>query len=356
MEQYPPAPKRRRGRPTKEEAAQRKAMEQAAVQHASQSQQVAAEVNVNGSLVWALLEQGIEAKVKEAVTDGTTSAVNDLVSYVDAIKEEVRGFERTFVVREVTGLKERIEGRVHQMFETLLRVSQVGPVMMVGPAGGGRTFAAEQVAKSLDVPFYSISVGSQTSKSDLVGYMSANGDYVSTQFRQAVENGGLFLMDEIDAGNPNVLVVLNSVLSGTACAFPDGMVNVHEKFLFFSTANTFGTGANRQYVGRNQLDSATLDRFITINWDYDTQLEAQLVSHLTHNTSWLKVINALRKLVNDRGLRVIVSPRATIQGCELLELGFSMEDVVRMKILPTAPEDTHTAILDTAHSAWGSWK
>jgi hypothetical protein len=32
-------------------------------------------------------------------------------------------------------------------------------------------------------------------------------------------------------------------------------------FVCIAAANTFGTGADRQYVGRNQLDESTLDRF-----------------------------------------------------------------------------------------------
>jgi cobaltochelatase CobS len=39
-------------------------------------------------------------------------------------------------------------------------------------------------------------------------------------------------------------------------------------------ANTFGTGADRQYVGRNQLDESTLDRFRIgqIERDYDSEI------------------------------------------------------------------------------------
>ena len=50
----------------------------------------------------------------------------------------------------------------------------------------------EGVAKALGLAFYFISVGLQTSKSDLVGYMSATGAYVTTHLRQAYEFGGVF--------------------------------------------------------------------------------------------------------------------------------------------------------------------
>jgi len=83
------------------------------------------------------------------------------------------------------------------------------------------------VADALSLSFHAISVGSQTSKSDLAGYMTATGEYVRTQFREAYENGGLFLLDEADAGNSNVLILLNAALSNGKMAFPDGMVDAH---------------------------------------------------------------------------------------------------------------------------------
>jgi hypothetical protein len=43
-----------------------------------------------------------------------------------------------------------------------------------------------------------------------------------------------------------------------------------------AAANTYGTGADALYVGRNQLDAATLDRFYVVEMDYDRKLEAKL--------------------------------------------------------------------------------
>jgi cobaltochelatase CobS len=39
-----------------------------------------------------------------------------------------------------------------------------------------------------------------------------------------------------------------------------------------ATANTFGTGADRVYVGSLQIDGATLDRFAFLEWPYDEGL------------------------------------------------------------------------------------
>jgi len=45
-----------------------------------------------------------------------------------------------------------------------------------------------------------------------------------------------------------------------------------------AAANTYGKGADRQYVGRNELDESTIDRFRigTVPMDYDEGLETAL--------------------------------------------------------------------------------
>ena len=43
-----------------------------------------------------------------------------------------------------------------------------------------------------------------------------------------------------------------------------------------AAANTFGTGADLMYAGRNQLDAATLDRFYVVKMDYDEALEQDI--------------------------------------------------------------------------------
>jgi MoxR-like ATPase len=213
----------------------------------------------------------------------------------------------------------------HRQFkELLLHVSTQEPVMMIGPAGSGKTTAALKVAEHLNVAFYPQSVGAQTTKSDLLGFIDANGQYRRTIFRDAYENGGLYLMDEVDAGNPNTVTILNAALANGFMSFPDGVVERHEDFYCIAAANTFGTGADRMYVGRNQLDAATLDRFNNISWKIDEKLEATF----TTNTQWHTLVVKYRKAVDTFKMRHIVSPRATIKGAKLLAAGLSMKQTI----------------------------
>jgi cobaltochelatase CobS len=219
-------------------------------------------------------------------------------------------------------------------------------------AGTGKTHAGEQVSEALKVPFYAISVGAQTSKSDIMGYMHGGGGYVRTLFREAYEHGGVFLMDEIDAGNSNVLIQINAALSNNYCAFPDGMVKRHPDFHFIASANTFGFGASRMYVGRNQLDAATLDRFAVMNWDIDEDLEKLMIEGTHYGPAWLHVVHRLRQRVQNESIRALVTPRATLRGTALLEAGVDFDNVLQISILNGMPADQHSRMRSDAMSAW----
>jgi len=101
-------------------------------------------------------------------------------------------------------------GLQHKQFPTLLKLCQLRnadgfqyPVWLPGPAGSGKTTAARNVAKALELPF--LFTGAVDQPYSLLGFRDAGGNYARTSFREAFENGGVFLWDEVDASNPNAL-------------------------------------------------------------------------------------------------------------------------------------------------------
>lgn len=193
--------------------------------------------------------------------------------------------------------------------------------MLVGPAGSGKTTLAEQVATVLKRKFYLES--RVTSEFKLLGFIDAAGHVVRTQFREAYEHGGVFLLDEVDASDPDALTAFNSALANGMAAFPDALVRRHEDFVAIAAGNTFGRGADRQYVGRNQLDAATLDRFVIIEVDYDEMLELEL----SGDVEWARYVQKVRKAIDLEKVRHICSPRASIMGAKLLAAGMERPKV-----------------------------
>jgi hypothetical protein len=206
---------------------------------------------------------------------------------------------------------------------------------LVGPAGSGKSTLAANAAAELKMPYAALSVCSQTTKTDFLGYLDAHGVYRSTSFREIYENGGIFCLDEVDNGNANVLAVLNSSLSGDETLFPDKVVKKHKNFVVVSCANTFGLGSSISYVGRTQIDAATLDRFFFVEMPYDDGLEAHVAGFpgvaspkwndgagkVPTVEAWLATVQKVRDAVAELGAKAIISPRATYNGIALIKQG-----------------------------------
>lgn len=298
------------------------------------------------------------SKVAEIVNDSikepleimakATAEVADLRSAVDRLRPKV--------THVTLGNNERneLEGIQHNMFAKVLStISRGNHLYLVGPAGTGKSTIAENASQALGLGFSSKSCSSQSTEASLLGYMSATGGYVGTSFRTAYETGQVFLLDEVDNGNPNILTVLNSALSNTFMSFPDGMVSRHKNFVLVATANTFGNGATAEYVGRNALDKAFLDRFVSLNIDYDADIEQAMldsVKGLDGNigTHWLQVVRKARANVSNYGLKVVVSPRATLAGAKLLcdKDIWTMAEVMESTILAGVKDDQKVKIME----------
>ena len=259
---------------------------------------------------------------------------------------------------EIPGRPEVEMSRQHERFPLLLQTLAVGlNVLLVGPAGTGKTTAARKAAEALGLGFSCLSVGPQTSKSDLLGFVDAGGTYRESLFVQAYRDGGVFLLDEIDAGNAGVLTVLNAALAGDVMATPIGMVSRSPRFLTVAGANTYGQGASRQYVGRNQLDAATLDRFAVLDWPVDEGLEAVMIGlpapapvldmdrgGVINSAAWLTRVRSVRASIEKEQVRAIVSPRATVAGEALFKVGVGRYWVEEMVLWRGMPVDARTRV------------
>jgi cobaltochelatase CobS len=278
--------------------------------------------------------QSLEQSIAQAIAPFIKAPGLDEKKVIELIKLYAPVKEISITQGEV---KTTVAGMQHENFEKVLKMISAGlNLYLYGPAGTGKTQLAENCAIALNKEFYCISVCAQSTKSDLLGFIGATGNYVSTLFRNAYENGGVFLIDEIDNGNPNVLAVLNACLVNGYCAFPDGMIKRHADFICIAAANTFGTGADRSYVGRNQLDAATLNRFVQVEINYDENLELTIFGPVA------KKVQAIRAKMKSE--RVIVSMRNISNMCKLIAAGFSAEESLQLAVINTIPENLRSKI------------
>lgn len=214
---------------------------------------------------------------------------------------------------------------VHYQTPLVLQIAALShAILLVGPAGCGKTTIGEHAARALQLTFYITPVVSDTH--ELLGFVDGHGVYHTTPFRVAYETGGLWVADEIDAWDASALLAANSALANGYCNFPDAPLPVarHADFRMIATANTFGTGADRIYIGRNEMDAASLDRFATINVDYDLDLERQFAGK---HDRWLERVWKVRRLVNEKRIRHVVSSRAIAMGAAALSIGIDWDTV-----------------------------
>lgn len=237
----------------------------------------------------------------------------------------------------------------HELFSVIYRLLDLRcHVWLVGPAGSGKTTLVERIAAKLGLEYSAESVCAQTTKSDLKGFINANGVYVPSELYKRYTTGGIMLLDEFDYGNANTSNVLNALLANDVCAFPTGMEHKHANFIAIAASNTFGTGQTRTYVGANQMNEATRDRFCFVEFPYDESLEERICGatvkarkssnpFLAPGTSidvdgWLKVVRQYRQNAETTKSRIVVSPRASKVGAKLVQCGFSREQVEEMLI------------------------
>lgn len=243
------------------------------------------------------------------------------------IFDEYGAIEKKVILNVDDTKKVEFKGEIlHKKFDEILKfVSKDEPVFLTGEAGTGKNHLCKQIAKALGLDFYFTNAVTQEYK--LTGFTDAVGKYQETQFYKAFKNGGLFMLDEIDASIPEVLVILNSAIANRYFDFPApiGYVEAHKDFRVICAGNTYGEGASYQYVGRNQLDGASLDRFACVQIDYDEEIEKMLCDN---DMELLYFIHKLREICKRRNIQMIISYRAISRIYKLQDSGISLPELL----------------------------
>jgi len=173
------------------------------------------------------------------------------------------------------------------------------PIMLVGPSGTGKSGLMRKIASEiLEVQFGDCPMSAGATPSWLLGRMtfpdgseakievpeaadmedltrllveavsnlSDTTSYKISHFLKCFTEGGVFVFEEIDAADPNMLLVVNNALALRPGETFFNPINGKEyvkspDFIPAASGNTYGLGADRNYTGRERLDFATIDRF-----------------------------------------------------------------------------------------------
>ena len=169
---------------------------------------------------------------------------------------------------DVPAVIEDYQFRPNLLAEVLYALVGNKRAMLTGHTGTGKTTLIEQVCALLGWPVARVNMDSDMGRMDLIGrdtLSDGTSEFVDGILPQAMEAGYVMILDEFDAGRPDILFAVQRPLEGRGLIITeDGgrEVRPNSWFRMIATANTKGRGDEHgSYAGTRVLNAAMLDRF-----------------------------------------------------------------------------------------------
>jgi MoxR-like ATPase len=223
-------------------------------------------------------------------------------------------------------------------------------IMMVGPAGCGKTEAAKALPVATGRPFFYFNLGAtQDPRATLIGnthFKEGETTFDESAFVKAIQTeNSVILLDELSRAHPEAWNILMTVLDeGQRYLRLDEDVNaptihVASGVSFIATAN-IGT----EYTSTRVLDRALMDRFEIIEVDILTlDREESLLTQRYGGKVSPELIHAVADIADatrkewrseEGKLTTMISTRMTVRICELLADDFSLSEAAEVAIIP----------------------
>lgn len=273
------------------------------------------------------VNQQVQIATGEAVEKAMNYADNLSRSIIEKVKEQISGIAKPKIMMvEIEGVKRKLSKPANKHLGRMIVNHGLGiHTMLVGPAGCGKTIAAEQLAEATGKAFGSVCLSAGASETWLFGRQTPNG-FVEATFSKLYREGGIFLLDEMDAADSNLLLSINTALANGFMFNPISgeTIKKHADFVCVAGANTFGMGASASYTGRNRLDGATLTRFVKIAVDYDHEIEEIVCP----DNELREALQNARKVISTERMDYIVSTRCLDQAYKQKAAGIATAEIV----------------------------
>lgn len=273
----------------------------------------------------------------------TTQYLDDFQSYMeDKMIAQIRNLpqiqlNKTLTITQLGKTIGQVKGLRHHMLETLIQCVSIKDsygnrknVSLTGPAGSGKTTAGRQVADVFKLDFYY--TGQAEMKSDVMGSVHPiSKEYMPSEFVKAFTKGGIWMADELDGWAVRACLPLHGPLADGFLTTPDGKVHKrHPDCVVLACMNTWGTGATTEYVGRNKLDAAFINRLSPrLTWPYDPDLERAAAG----NDEVVDAVQMARMNAETNRIKVMISPRSSINCADMVRAGFGLREAFEMDFL-----------------------
>ena len=222
-------------------------------------------------------------------------------------------------------------------------------IMMVGPAGCGKTQAAKSLPEATNKPFFYFNLGStQDPRAALIGnthFKKGETLFDKSPFVKALETpDAIILLDELSRAHPEAWNILMTVLDEEQRylrldeSIDSPIIKVAKGVCFIATAN-IGT----EYTSSRVLDRALMDRFEIIEVDILNMHQEQLLLQKRFPSLDSGLIESVADIADttrkewrseEGKLSTMVSTRMTVRLCDLLVDGFDLAEATQVAILP----------------------
>lgn len=269
--------------------------------------------------------------INQIIMNSVVEAVTPQI--VERIKERVGGLVDCLPTRLEVKIKDKEidagEAVRHEKFETVLNLVANGlPVWLVGESGTGKSVLCEQVADAIGAEYrYSGAILDEFT--GLKGFIDANGAKHGTQFTEALDiarsgRDVVFCMDECDGSTPEVLLVLNNLLSGGAVECMGECYRMNEYLHIIACGNTNGRGGSTAYT-RSIIDSATLDRFFMVEIDYSEAID---LAAANGDEDLFDFVRQVRKSAKECAVDMLVTYRAASRLAKMKDSGIPLGELL----------------------------
>lgn len=207
---------------------------------------------------------------------------------------------------------------------------------LFGPHGSGKTSLPYQVASRLNWPLQAYTAHNRMEFDDLVGtWKMVNGtmQFLYGPLANAMRDGHIFVLNEIDRADPGQLAGLHDILEGHPLVIATNggeVIHAHPNFRFIATGNSAGCGdSTGLYPNVNQMDMAFMDRMRVAEVQYpDSEVELAMLAKRAPELPeelrqcMVRVANTVRKLFiggeeTATPLTTTISPRALTRWARL---------------------------------------
>ena len=228
-------------------------------------------------------------------------------------------------------------------------------IMMTGPAGCGKTMAAQKVVEATGRPHFYFNLGAtQDPRATLIGnthFKKEEGtSFSQSAFVKAIQTeNAVILLDEISRAHPEAWNILMTVLDyGQRYLRLDEhedapTIEVAKGVCFIATANI-----GNEYTATRAMDRALVDRFTIIEMDtLNKEQESDLLKDLhpgitvEQADTIAEIASLTRKEVTNEAPKLTnaISTRLSVEIAGLLEDGFTLPEAAEACIYPCFDAD-----------------